>query len=55
MGSPQQPDAAQYAALESAGQLQMLDSPRWIATPNGALHLTFDLPLHGVSLIRVTW
>jgi xylan 1,4-beta-xylosidase len=55
MGSPQQPDAAQYAALESAGQLQMLDSPRWIAAPNGAVHLTFDLPLHGVSLIRVTW
>ncbi len=55
MGSPQQPDAAQYAALESAGQLQMFDSPRWIAAPNGALHLAFDLPLHGVSLIRVTW
>ncbi len=55
MGSPQQPDAAQYAALESAGQLQMVDSPRWIAAPNGVAHLAFDLPLHGVSLIRVTW
>ncbi len=55
MGSPQHPDAAQYAALESAGQLQMADSPRWIASANGSIHLTFDLPLHGVSLIRLTW
>jgi xylan 1,4-beta-xylosidase len=55
MGSPQQPEATQYAALESAGQLQMLDSPRWITSSNGAVRLAFDLPLHGVSLIRVTW
>jgi xylan 1,4-beta-xylosidase len=55
MASPQQPEPAQYAALESAGQLQMLDSPRWISSPDGAAHLTFDLPLHGVSLIRITW
>ena len=55
MGSPQQPEATQYAALESAGQLQMLDSPRWITSSNGTVHLAFDLPLHGVSLIRVTW
>ncbi len=30
MGSPQQPTPAQYAQLEAAGQLQMLESPRWI-------------------------
>ena len=30
MGSPQQPSAAQYAELEAAGQLQELESPRWI-------------------------
>jgi xylan 1,4-beta-xylosidase len=55
MGSPQQPEATQYAALESAGQLQMLDSPRWLTSSNGTIHLVFDLPLHGVSLIRFTW
>jgi xylan 1,4-beta-xylosidase len=55
MGSPQQPDAAQYADLESAGQLQTLESPRWIVAGDGSVHLTFDLPLHSVSLIRLTW
>jgi xylan 1,4-beta-xylosidase len=55
MGSPQQPDPAQYAALESAGQLQLLDSPRWLQSPDGRIHLTFDLPRHAVSLIRLTW
>ncbi len=52
MGSPAQPDAAQYAALESAGQLQSLESPRWISSP---AKVTFDLPRHGVSLLVFTW
>ena len=30
MGSPQQPTPEQYAALEAAGQLQELESPRWM-------------------------
>ena len=30
MGSPQQPTPEQYAQLERAGQLQTLESPRWI-------------------------
>jgi xylan 1,4-beta-xylosidase len=55
MGSPQQPDAAQYAALESAGQLQLHESPRWLQSADGRVHLTFDLPRHAVSLIRLTW
>ena len=55
MGSPAQPSKDQYAHLEQAGQLQLLDSPRWISAENGGTHMTFDLPRHGVSLIRVTW
>jgi xylan 1,4-beta-xylosidase len=55
MGSPQQPSPAQYAELEAAGQLQPLTSPRWVHPQEGRLRIPFTLPLHGVSLIRVTW
>jgi hypothetical protein len=36
-------------------KLQMADSPRWVAPADGSVPLAFDLPLHGVSLIRLTW
>jgi xylan 1,4-beta-xylosidase len=55
LGSPAQPSAEQYAQLESAGQLQSLTSPRWIRHDQGSLPISFELPLHGVSLIRLTW
>jgi xylan 1,4-beta-xylosidase len=49
MGSPQHPTPAQQAALESAGQLQLLESPRWLTA--GELH--FMLPRQAVSLITL--
>jgi xylan 1,4-beta-xylosidase len=55
MGSPQQPSEKQYRELESAGQLQLLTSPEWVAPENGAVSLRFDLPRQAVSLIRMTW
>jgi xylan 1,4-beta-xylosidase len=55
LGSPQQPTPEQYAALEAAGQLQLLDSPRWVKPDNGSVRLPFALPLHGASLVRLTW
>jgi xylan 1,4-beta-xylosidase len=55
IGSPAQPVAGQYAQLEQAGQLQLLESPRWTTPQDGSVHLAFDLPRHGVSLIRLTW
>ncbi len=55
MGSPQNPSAEQIAELERAGQLQMLDSPRWIKTKNGKLTVGFELPRQGVSLIQLSW
>jgi xylan 1,4-beta-xylosidase len=55
MGSPQQPTPEQYAVLEAAGQLQLLESPRWVSAEAGRLRVPFTLPLHGVSLIRLTW
>jgi len=55
MGSPQQPETAQYAELEAAGQLQELDSPRWAGVHDHTLKLNFPLPLSAVSLIQVEW
>ena len=55
MGSPQQPSEAQIRELERAGQLQLLESPQWLATENGAATITFDLPQQGVSLLRLNW
>ncbi len=54
LGSPQQPTPEQYAQLEAAGQLQLLESPRWV-TSDGQIHAAFDLPLHGVSLVVLAW
>lgn len=55
MGSPQQPAPEQYARLESAGRLELLESPRWIASTNGRVRLEFPLPRQGVSLLRLSW
>lgn len=55
MGAPQQPTPRQYTALERAGQLHLYDSPKWIHAAGGRMAATFPLPLHGVSLIRLTW
>ena len=54
LGSPQQPTPEQYAHLEQAGHLQSVDSPRWIQSA-GKADFEFDLPLHGVSLVRLSW
>ena len=55
MGSPQQPAPEQYRALEAAGQLQLLESPRWLASKGGAAELEFGLPRQAVSLVQVSW
>jgi xylan 1,4-beta-xylosidase len=55
MGSPQQPTPEQYAKLQAAGQLQMLDSPQWITPANGEIKVDVQLPRQGLSLLRVTW
>ena len=55
MGSPQKPMPEQYAALEKAGQLQLLESPKWVTSENGNVQVKFDLPRHGVSLLRFQW
>ena len=55
MGSPQQPTTEQYAALERAGQLQLLESPAWMTVDGGKLQLAFALPRQSVSLLTVRW
>jgi xylan 1,4-beta-xylosidase len=55
MGSPQQPTAEQYAALEEAGELQQFDSPHWISLQEGAANLDLELPRESLALIRISW
>jgi len=55
MGSPQQPNPEQFKTLEAAGQLQLLDSPRWIEARAGAVKLDTALPRQAVSLIQIGW
>jgi xylan 1,4-beta-xylosidase len=55
MGSPQTPDARQYAALEKAGQLETLGRPERVRVEAGQLRLTFALPRQGVSLVKVQY
>lgn len=55
LGSPQDPDAEQYATLKAAGQLQLLESPRWVQSKNGDLVLSFPLPRQAVSLVKLEW
>jgi xylan 1,4-beta-xylosidase len=55
MGSPQQVSKHQYAALEQAGKLELLDAPRWVDVRDGVTTLEFPLPRQGVSLVRLSW
>jgi xylan 1,4-beta-xylosidase len=54
MGSPQQPEPEQYAELEAAGQLQELESPRWISNDQ-LMKLDIRLPKQAVSLLQLSW
>jgi len=55
MSSPREPTAEQYAALEAVGQLQELDSPRWLGLEGGEVKLETVLPLSAVSLLQISW
>jgi len=55
MGSPQQPTPEQYRELEAAGQLELLESPRWVQAKAGGVALPFALPRQGLSLVQVGW
>jgi xylan 1,4-beta-xylosidase len=55
MGSPQKPSPEEYSKLEAAGQLQLLESPRWMDAQRGTAELRLGLPLQAISLIQVSW
>jgi xylan 1,4-beta-xylosidase len=55
MGSPQNPSDTQYRELESAGQLQLLESPSWLHPQAGTVKIEFRLPRQGMSLLRLVW
>ena len=55
MGSPQQPTPSEYARMEAAGQLQLLESPRWVEAGKGSVRLEVSLPRHGISLLQLSW
>jgi xylan 1,4-beta-xylosidase len=55
LGSPQNPTPQQYMQLEAAGQLELLDSPRWAWVKSGAVDLTFALSRQAVSLVQLSW
>jgi xylan 1,4-beta-xylosidase len=55
MGSPQSPSPSEYERLQASGQLQLLNSPAWIAIQHDAVHLQFTLPRQGLSLVRLVW
>jgi xylan 1,4-beta-xylosidase len=55
MGAPQSPSPEQYQLVENAGQLQLLESPRYAAVKNGTLQIQFALPPQGLSLLEFSW
>jgi xylan 1,4-beta-xylosidase len=55
MGSPQAPTPQQYAELERASELALLESPAWRTAGDGQLLLNISLPRQGVSLLRLSW
>ncbi len=55
MDSPQHPTPAQSTELESAGQLELLESPRYLSPKNNQTTLQFTLPRQSVSLLQLTW
>ena len=55
MGSPQAPTPEQYARLQEAGQLQLLNSPEWLDVSDGKVTIETNLPRQATSLMRMKW
>ena len=55
MGGRQSLSPAEFARLEAAGQLELLDSPLWVKADGGAVKLDFRLPRQALSLLRISW
>lgn len=55
MGSPQKPNAEEYARLEKAGLLARVNGPARVVLKEGKLELTTELPHEGMVLYRLYW
>jgi xylan 1,4-beta-xylosidase len=55
MGSPQDPTPRQYAELEKAGKLKMIQGPVNIKVRRGMAVLDLSLPGQAVSLVKLEW
>jgi xylan 1,4-beta-xylosidase len=53
MGSPDWPDAEQWATLRERDRLDPLIAPVTVETSTGELGLEFQLPMPGISLVRL--
>jgi xylan 1,4-beta-xylosidase len=53
MGEPQHPTPDQYAELERASHLSLLNPPEWVKVDGGVLKLRMTLPRQAVSLMRI--
>jgi xylan 1,4-beta-xylosidase len=55
MGSPAEPDPAQYAELEKASELDRLDAPSTLDVAAARATVRFPLPRQAVSLLVIEW
>jgi xylan 1,4-beta-xylosidase len=55
MGSPIAPDRDQYAALQAASELALLEPQATAGVDDGAVELRFTLPRQAVSLVTLEW
>jgi xylan 1,4-beta-xylosidase len=54
-GSPQEPSEEQHSRLLSADRLEELAPAEELTASKGGVRLSVNLPLHAVSLVKVTW
>ena len=55
MEAPQNPTPEQYASLEKASRLTLIEPSLPVALHHGSLRMRFELPRHAVSLIELEW
>ena len=53
-GRPIYPSPEQRAALKAREGLELLEPPRTVAARDGTLRLSFTLPVHAISLLRLS-
>jgi xylan 1,4-beta-xylosidase len=55
IGSPARPTTEQETKLKAAGQLEMMDSPKWVDVTAGEVRVRTEMPRQATSLLRIHW